>query len=225
MKFFADSCTCNLRVWSKRRKGLEITQNERANVSSTTPRHPDDFMTAFPLTLPTTHRAPQPEEPSLVWPSAASSRSSESSSSDSNLCSPSGSVSSFAFSPVSESSASNHSNFNGRLPSNGDSVSVLGTLTAAQPAHTDGRAAIRAAGKLGIRKQKSINRNSWSPSAYSLSSGQTAVPVPKSAFALLVSTTTNAAVPPAILSPDLGVADTIVINPIKFDKASKVART
>ncbi|GLB42300.1 putative phosphodiesterase [Lyophyllum shimeji] len=178
MKLFADHCTNNLRIWTKRRKGLELTQNERAYVASTTPRHPDEFMTAFPLTLPPVHRAPLVEEPSLVWPMAASSRSSESSSgSDSNLCSPSGSVSSFAFSPTSDSSTCYNSTSNGgRPPSNGDSASVLSTLTTAHAhAHgqTDAHAAIRAAGKLGIRKSKSnLNRNSWSPSAYT----QTTVP-------------------------------------------------
>ncbi|KAF8068951.1 hypothetical protein FPV67DRAFT_1414332 [Lyophyllum atratum] len=218
MKPFADTCSNNLRIWTKRLKALEATQNKQTNVSSATPRHPDDFMTAFPLTLPPTHRTPQPEEATLVWTTAASSRSSESSSgSDSNLCSPSGSVSSFAFSPASEYSSSN-----ARPPSSADSASVLGSLPPlTHPSHADARAAIRAAGKLGIRKQKSMNRNSWSPSAFS-QPDQPPVPVPRSAVTLLVSTT-NAAVPPAILPPNLGVGDTIVINPIKFDK-SKLSR-
>ncbi|KAF5379076.1 hypothetical protein D9615_005977 [Tricholomella constricta] len=233
MKPFAEQCVSNLRIWTKRLKCLEATQSDRANHASTIPRHPDDFMTAFPLTLPPAHRICHTEEPTLVWPTAPYMRSSESSSgsSDSNLCSPACSVSSFAFSPISESSNSNNSNTHPRPPSSAGSISVLGSLTSGHHSPADGHAAIRAAGKLGIRKQKSINRNSWSPSVFSMS-GQPPpkppVPVPKSTVTLLVSTTTNAVGPPAILPSDLGmgvsVADTIVINPIKLDK-SKLTRS
>ncbi|KAG6862127.1 hypothetical protein C0993_002598 [Termitomyces sp. T159_Od127] len=206
MKVFADQCTLNLRTWRKRLKTLQSSQDERDNQSSTTPRHPEDFMTAFPLTLPPAHRTlhldDQESTPPWSSPSAPYSRSSESSSatSDSGLCSPSGSVTSF-FSPASDSSSTHshsrsyshsnsyshpnpHSNTNTntyshspphnnnnnqpRPPSSIGGSSVLGPLPPpASPFSSEGHAAIRAAGKLGIRKQRSLNRNSWSPSAYS----------------------------------------------------------
>ncbi|KAG5646346.1 hypothetical protein DXG03_003669 [Asterophora parasitica] len=233
MKPFADQCVSNLRVWTQRLKDLEATQSDRVNLASSTPRHPDDFMTAFPLTLPPAHRISSTEEPSLIWPTAPYSRTPESSSGSSDYlspaCSPACSVTSFAFSPISESSNSNSNSSNPPLssqcpPSSADNTSVLGILSSAQASHcSDGHAAVRAAGKLSIRKQKSMNRNSWSPSAFSMS-GQPPpkppVPVPKSAVTLLVSTATINTPPTGVV----GVKDTIVINPVKFEK-SKLSRT
>lgn len=216
MKIFADQCTTNLRTWRKRLKSLQTSQNERDNQSSTTPRHPEDFMTAFPLTLPPAHRIlhldDQESTPPWSSPSAPYSRSSESSSStsDSGLCSPSGSVTSF-FSPASDSSSNHshsrsyshsnsyshpnsnsnsnsnshsHSNFHPHLnqnhnhqprpPSSIGGSSILGPLPPPASA-SEGHAAIRAAGKLGIRKQRSLNRNSWSPCMSPLSPPSSAV--------------------------------------------------
>ncbi|KAG6849961.1 hypothetical protein H0H93_003150 [Arthromyces matolae] len=180
MRPFGDQCTTNLRIWTKRLKCLENDQNDRNTQSSTTPRHPDDFMTVFPLTLPPAHRASHLEDSESV-PPWSSARSSDSSS-DSGLCSPSGSVTSFIFSPASESSSnshlhsySSHSQSNAqsqvhhsRPPSSIGGSSTLGPLPPPQsPYSSESHAAIRAAGKLGIRKQRSMNRNSWSPSAVS----------------------------------------------------------
>lgn len=207
MRPYANQCAYNLRKWTQRLKQLEANkQDEHAHLSTSSPRHPDDFMSAFPLTLPPAHRASHVEEPPSLWPLAPSDRSSETSSgsSESNLCSPAGSVSSFVFSPVSDSS--NH-----RPPSSAGSNTSMSN-THPHPI-ADGHAAIRAAGKLGIRRQKSMNRNSWSPSAFSMAGP------PKSAVTLLVST--NAAA--SILAPEKGVSDTIVVNPIKLEK-SKLSR-
>jgi hypothetical protein len=125
--------------------------------TATSPRHPDDFMSAFPLTLPPSHRSPN-EEPTLVWPTLSSHYSDSScGSSESNPYSPSDSVSSFLFSPTSDSSSP------GAPPlsaSSSNSNSHVNGHTAVLP---NGHAAIRAAGKIGVRKQRSINRNSWSP--------------------------------------------------------------
>ncbi|KAG5335547.1 hypothetical protein C0989_001037 [Termitomyces sp. Mn162] len=200
-----DQCATNLRTWKKRIESLKTNQNERDNQSSTTPRHPDDFMTAFPLTLPPAHRTlhleDQESTPPWSSPCVPYSRSSESSSttSESGLCSPSGSVTSF-FSPAFDSSSNHshsrphshsisisnsnsnslnshphsnpqsHSNHHPRPPSSIGGSSILSPLPPpASPwsSASEGHAAIRAAGKLGIRKQRSLNRNSWSPSACS----------------------------------------------------------
>ncbi|KNZ78672.1 3',5'-cyclic-nucleotide phosphodiesterase regA [Termitomyces sp. J132] len=135
MKVFTDQCATNLRTWKKRIESLKTNQNERDNQSSTTPRHPDDFMTAFPLTLPPAHRTlhleDQESTPPWSSPCVPYSRSSESSSTTSDILSP--------------------------LPPPASPWSSA----------SEGHAAIRAAGKLGIRKQRSLNRNSWSPSACS----------------------------------------------------------
>ena len=160
MQPFAEQCVSNLRRWSKRLKQLESSKQVSDEHFASTPRHPDEFITAFPLTLPSSHRIVQAEEPRLIWPLASSRQSGESSSgSDSHPCSPSPSVSSF----TSES-------FSLHPPSS------TGSWTSCQPLQpssvSDGHAAIRAAGKLGIRKQRSMNRNSWSPSALVVSTKQ-----------------------------------------------------
>ncbi|KAG6828347.1 hypothetical protein H0H92_008286 [Tricholoma furcatifolium] len=216
MKIFADQCKINLRIWTKRQKGLENNQNERNTQASTTPRHPDDYMTAFPLTLPPAHRAThfELEPPPWSGSSAPYSRSSESSSttSESGLCSPSGSVGSFTFPPSESSShtpshsythASSSSSSNPHLhshphhprpPSSIGGASVLGPLPPpTSPYSSEGHAAIRAAGKLGIRKQRSMNRNSWSPMAGSTSSPP---PIPSTSAAAAAAATTMAT-PPA----------------------------
>lgn len=225
MKPFADQCNANLRVWTKRQRALENEQNERHNHASTTPRHPDDFMTAFPLTLPPAHRSPHPEDTQATsWPTTdLSDSSSESNYSNSGLCSPSPScsVTSFAFSPTSESStttsnyhsahshSNNHTFFSSTQPalqpnSNTHPPSSAGSVVGSlhQPSGPTHIAAIRAAGKLGIRKQKSMNRNSWSPTVFSMS-GQ---PPPKPPVPV-----------PRMLEVVGGkVVDTIVVNPIKL---------
>ena len=173
MQHFADECFANLRRWSKQLKQLESSQEDPAEYCTSTPRHPDEFITAFPLTLPSSHRIVHAEEPRLIWPLASSRQSGESSSgSDSHPCSPSPSVSSF----TSES-------FSLQPGSSAGSWTSCGTQPPQPNPVPDAHAAIRAAGKLGIRKQRCMNRNSWSPSAFS-----TAGSVPKSAVTLVVST-------------------------------------
>lgn len=158
-------------------------------------------MSAFPLTLPSWNRSPQTEDPGLIWPTPYS-RSSDSScgSSESNPCSPSESISSFAFSPASDTSNSilvpplSACSVNSNGYTNGHSVTL-----------PDGHAAIRAAGKLGVRKQRSMNRNSWSPFS---SSAQ-----PRSSVAVAVSMTTT---PPTPV-PERNETETILVNkPIKL---------
>ena len=200
MQPFADQCVSNLRRWSKRLRQLESSKQESAGHFTSTPRHPDEFITAFPLTLPSSHRVVQAEEPRLIWPLASSRQSGESSSgSDSHPCSPSPSVSSF----TSES-----------FPLHPGSSSGSCTSFCTQPPPSspvsDCHAAIRAAGKLGIRKQRSLNRNSWSPSAFSMAGS-----VPKSAVTLVVSTKQIGE----------GAGDTFVINQMNSDRSkTKLSR-
>ena len=155
---FADQCASNLSQWSARCEELKnATQTDHNSPLATSPRRPNDFMSAFPLTLPASHRSPS-EDPVLVWPTISSQSSDScSGSSESNPCSPSDSVSSFPFSPASDSSNSNPSAppLSASSTASNSHVHINGPL--------NGHEAIRAAGKLGIRKQRSMNRNSWSP--------------------------------------------------------------
>ncbi|KAF9467800.1 hypothetical protein BDZ94DRAFT_1155311 [Collybia nuda] len=203
MKTYADTCAANLNSWSTRCTELQAQKIE-IPPPITHPRHPDDYMSAFPLTLPPSHRTPQTDDHTLIWPAAIYSQSpgSSSGSSESNPCSPTESVSSFIFSPVSDTS-------NPRPPSSAGSSGSGASHLNGSLLVPDGHAAIRAAGQLGIRKQKSMNRNSWSP--YS-TAGQPRV---AAAVALLVST--DATTP--ILAPEKPSASTIVVKPITFEKS------
>jgi hypothetical protein len=202
MKKYADRCTSNLACWMARCKELQAQTTFEIPPPLTHPRHPDDYMSAFPLTLPPSHRTPQTEDHTLIWPTSTYSRSSDSSSgsSESKPCSPCESVSSSTFSPASETS-------NPRPPSSAGSSSGSGVSHSnGNLLVLDGHAAIRAAGQLGIRRQKSMNRNSWSP--YSVA-GQ-----PRAAVTLLVSTGTT-----PMLAPEKQPTETIVVKPIKFEKS------
>lgn len=202
MKLFADHCASNLSRWSARCKELEnANQADYRLPLATSPRHPDDFMTVFPLTLPLSHRSPN-EDPVLVWPTLTS-QSSESScgSSESNPCSPNDSLSSFLFSPASDSS-----HFNPNVPpSSASSTSSYGYPNGHITALPNGHAAIRAAGKLGIRKQRSMNRNSWSPFSTSTHPRPVAVaPI---------------SVPPSTPGPAKPRTNAILVNkPIKLER-------
>jgi len=204
MQPFAEQCVSNLRRWNKRLKQLESSKQDSAGHCASTPRHPDEFITAFPLTLPSSHRIVHAEEPRLIWPLASSGQSGESSSgSDSHPCSPSPSVSSFT-----------SDSFPLHPPSSAGSWTSCATQPP-QPSHvSDGHAAIRAAGKLGIRKQKSMNRNSWSPSAFSMAGS-----IPKSAVTLVVSTK-------APRQMEKGAGDTFVINQMNSERCkTKLSRS
>lgn len=197
MKMFADQCASNLSQWSARCEGLKnATQTDYSSPLPTSPRHPDDFMSAFPLTLPPSHRSSN-EDPGLVWPTIPSQSSDSScASSESNPCSPSDSDSSFLFSSTSDSSNSNPS-----APPLSASSSCTNNHVNGPP---NGHAAIRAAGKLGIRKQRSMNRNSWSP--FSTSS------TPRSAAILA-----PIAVTPCVLGSAKVTTNAILVNkPIKL---------
>lgn len=158
MTIFAKQCNSNLSQWLTRRERLEnTTEADYISPAATSPRNPEDFMSAFPLTLPPSHRSPT-EDPILVWPTLPSHYSDSScGSSESNPCSPSDSVSSFLFSPTSDSSHPS------APPLSASSVSSNSHINGHTAGLLNGHAAIRAAGKIGVRKQRSMNRNSWSP--------------------------------------------------------------
>ena len=197
---FADQCTANLSQWQARCKELEnSTQVDCGSPRTTSLRHPNDFMSAFPLTLPPSHRSLS-EDPILVYPTVSLYSQSSDSSSESNPCSPSDSVSSFLFSPTSDSSSSNFS----APPLSASSISSKGHVNE-HIGPPNGHAAIRAAGKLGVRKQRSINRNSWSPFSTSTQSRPVTVLAP-------------VGVTPSAVGPAKTVADAILVQePMKLE--------
>lgn len=202
MHVYAQQCASNLTLWEARCIELEDAAEKFKDAvikpelpsTPTSPRQPDDFLTAFPLTLPLSHRTPQHEDITPTW-SHSSPRSSGSScgSSESGPCSPCESVGSFLISPNSDTSASNL-----HPPSSSNT--------------NNGNADIRAAGKAGMRKLKSLNRNSWSASSTSPHSNAS---YPRSTVALLVSTATS-----SVLTPTKTATDTIMVSPIKLERGS-----
>ncbi|KAF8889577.1 hypothetical protein BD779DRAFT_1519912 [Infundibulicybe gibba] len=217
MRVYTQQCASNLELWAARKQELET---EMAGPTQTTPTAPslprrDDYTTAFPLALPSSRRSLSQEGPS--WPTAFSDSSCASS--ESSACSPCDSVASFVFSPVSDAPSPHHTP---RPPSSSGSSSGQsnGTNGNIHLSPNDGHIAIRAAGKLGPRKQKIINRNSWSAST-SLSYAthpphlhqHPLVNHTQPTVALLVS---RKAAPTSLMA---SAPDTIVVaKPMKFEK-------
>ena len=130
MEPYRAQCAANLHTWQTRKEqlGNAPTAASPPAAPSPSPRMPDGYLTAFPLTLPPSHRT---LEDMLVWTpvTAESSDSSDPGSPCSSL-----------FTLTTEAS------------------------TTASSADREGNAEIRAAGRAGMRKQRSIyslNRNSW----------------------------------------------------------------
>ncbi|KAI5825279.1 HD-domain/PDEase-like protein [Schizophyllum commune Tattone D] len=130
MEPYRAQCAANLHTWQTRKEqlGNAPTAASPPAAPMPSPRMPDGYLTAFPLTLPPSHRT---LEDMLVWTpvTAESSDSSDPGSPCSSL-----------FTLTTEAS------------------------TTASSADREGNAEIRAAGRAGMRKQRSIyslNRNSW----------------------------------------------------------------
>lgn len=216
MHIYADQCAHNLKLWFARCNELEIEnagiRNAPPPTPSTSPRQPDDYLSAFPLSLPPSHRSFHHEAPTLMWPTVFPRSSDSSSSSESNPCSPCDSVGSFILSPTDSSvSYPRPASSSGSSSSNGHTTSSHANCLAAIP--DDGHTAIRAAGKLATRRQKSLNRNSWSASS-PLSYSKPSTPNHPPAVALFVTRNT----PPSTLTHSTAkdTTDTITISkPIK----------
>lgn len=157
MQLFADQCTSNLVVWETRRDELTSTKEVTSPPSPKTAapaRLPADFLTSFPLTLPTFVLSYQDDQqPAGEWHSYSPSSPISSSSSDaipdnvpvdqlSPPASPSPSVGSTSFVLAPRSSSS--------------SLRTSSTTT------SEAAVAMRAAYEAGIRKKRSFyNRLSW----------------------------------------------------------------
>ncbi|KAF9225714.1 HD-domain/PDEase-like protein [Gyrodon lividus] len=183
MQKFADQCTSNLAMWEARRLELTTANGLPPSSSKTAApaRSPADFLSSFPLTLPTFILSYQEDQqPTVEWHTYPPSSPSSSSSSDvtpDNLlaeqpsppASPSPSVSSSSFALASRSSSSS---LRGTANSGTNEVAVV----------------MRAAYQAGVRKKRSFyNRNSWTPDLGPVSFHNAAA-VPKAAM-LAIETT------------------------------------
>ncbi|TRM62334.1 hypothetical protein BD626DRAFT_548700 [Schizophyllum amplum] len=132
MEPYRTQCAANLHTWKTRQEKLRNEPSREPVSPTSSPRQPDEFLTAFPLTLPHSHRTPTLED-MMVWTPITA---------DSSDSSDPGSPCSSLFTLTTEASTS---------------VSVTS-------AEREGNAEIRAAGRAGMRKQRSVyslNRNSW----------------------------------------------------------------
>lgn len=181
MEPFAEQCTSNLRTWETRAAELiaaaPAVARESPSRSVSPSRLPENFFTAFPMTIPTHFLTPEEQAEAFgTWhPTECSSASSDASSEHSYpfsetqsvnsqstsqfpsihsaytptspLYSPSESVGSSLLSPREQPTPSHHK----RPSSAGSSSGVANEATTA----------IRAAYHASVRKKKSMNRNSW----------------------------------------------------------------
>ncbi|KAH0826694.1 hypothetical protein J3R83DRAFT_5086 [Lanmaoa asiatica] len=162
MQQFADQCTLNLAMWEARRFELTSTKDVPfpcPNLTAAPSRSPADFLTSFPLTLPTFVLGYQEDQhPTGDWhtysPSSPSSSSSSSEAIPDNLLADQPSP------PISPSPSTGSASFvlAPRSPSSILYPSTTTTITATSKA----AAAMRAAYEAGVRKKRSFySRYSW----------------------------------------------------------------
>ncbi|KZT23622.1 HD-domain/PDEase-like protein [Neolentinus lepideus HHB14362 ss-1] len=174
---FAQQCLSNLRTWEDRCAELNVHEDavlERSCRSMT----PQDYLTVFPLTLPSYFLMPR------VWRTFQDASTSDiSSSSDSRPSSPTRytvhlTTTVAAVSPPSPPVTP--SDYSSSIVSPQSEVfDSLHPRSASHGSQTgnEANAAIRAAYKAGVRKKKSFHRNSWNaPAASSLPGGAATAP-------------------------------------------------
>ncbi|KAH9833156.1 HD-domain/PDEase-like protein [Rhodofomes roseus] len=166
---FAQQCRENLAIWTERSEQLTMGSDEQATPESNAiqTQRVDEFLSAFPPTLPDRFRIPEePLSPLLSNPSISSSHSSGSSHYES--CE-SGPPSPSALSPVPtpQSPSFPHARIDISTPSSSQPMhSRPPSITSVSSYSTqanDATAAIRAAYKASVRKKKSFHRSSWNP--------------------------------------------------------------
>jgi hypothetical protein len=203
MEVYAQQCAANLKLWEVRCAELEPTLDDSTAAATPTaaptnsllpaPPKPEDYSTAFPLTLPSAYHFP-PEDHSPVttattkWiprahsPSGSSTSSADVSSSSSSVPGPGGGSTAAhlpltpAYSPLSgPASPADSMNFFVLSPRSEGSgwqppsspVSHQGTArggTGTGPVVSGATAALRAAYEVSVRKRKRFHRKSWTPS-------------------------------------------------------------
>jgi len=155
MQQFADQCTSNLAMWEARRNELTSTKEvPPASPKTAAPvRSPADFLTSFPLALPTFVLSCQDDQqPAGEWHAYSPSSPSSSSSSDAI---PDNLLGDQLSPPVSPS------------PSIGSASFILAPRSSSpsfrmSPTTSEAAAAMRAAYSVGVRKKRSFyNRLSW----------------------------------------------------------------
>lgn len=84
------------------------------------------------------------------------------------------------------------------------------------PQPNDGHAAIRAAAKLAVKKNKAVNRNSWSP----LSNSAAIANQQRSAVAVLLASQHQAAATPVMAAVRGPTGTILVAKPLKLEKTN-----
>ncbi|KAF9233200.1 hypothetical protein BU15DRAFT_54219 [Melanogaster broomeanus] len=193
MQQFADQCTLNLEMWETRY--LELTaENERTpccpEIIPPT-RSPADFLTSFPLTLPTFILGYQEDQlPIIEWhtypPSSPSTSSSSDTTPDIGHPSP----------PESPTPSSRSISFG--LAPRSSSSSLRGSTSPST-------AAMRAAYEAGVRKKRSFYRHSWTadPSPASSTTNLNSA-MPKAAALVAETASLDAASHPYVASVAVG---------------------
>ena len=189
---FVESCGENLRIWQERYSKLSVQTEpgdvNASSISNSLPpfQMPEDFLTAFPPTLPRSFLAqfenagvPFDLTSAVLTRSSGSSPGSRRSSADSTSYSHYETCSSSSPSPPPHQPSHSVLAHLSRLeitasptPSNGRAASITSASSFINP--QDATAAIRAAYDASVRKKKSFHRSSWNPTPAEVSevSGQ-----------------------------------------------------
>lgn len=192
MDTFARQCTTNLAMWVARRDVLSSPYAEQypcPPVTIPSPRPPEDFLTSFPLTLPSFFLTPDAPPASGEWHSTyppSDSSSSSDASSDVHIEQP---VAFPSFSPPASPAPSVGSSY--ALATRSSSSSLASNTS-------DATQAMRAAYSASVRKKKSFHhRHSWNASISFGSSPVISMPppllatIPKAALLVAESTASN----------------------------------
>ncbi|KAH9933825.1 uncharacterized protein B0H18DRAFT_982263 [Fomitopsis serialis] len=165
---FAHQCRENLEIWTERSEQLTAGSEEAASPESTATQtqRVEEFMSAFPPTLPDRFRIP--DEPLSPFMSHCSVSSQSSGSSHYESCE-SGPPSPCATSPLPtpQSPSFPHAQRDIATPSSSQLMYSRPPSVTSVSSHStqanDATAAIRAAYKASVRKKKSFHRSSWNP--------------------------------------------------------------
>jgi len=165
---FAQQCRENLAIWTARSQQLIASSEEAANSETiaTQTQRVEEFMSAFPPTLPDRFRVPEEPLSPLMSHGSVSSQSSGSSHYESCESGPPSPCASPPL-PTPQSPSFSHAQRDIITPSSSQLMhSRPPSVTSVSSYNTqanDATAAIRAAYKASVRKKKSFHRSSWNP--------------------------------------------------------------
>jgi len=165
MQQYADRCQDNLDLWNRRTAELLKKEPSSKPVNGTAPPEcygTEDFITAFPLTLPTTLLTEEPQSDPDNQSSCGSCSSPSVSGKRLEDPAPNQKISPISSPPSPPSSILPSSLSSIQRPETAMSISSQSTKSIVS-ALSESASSIRAAYKASVRKKKSFHRTSWNP--------------------------------------------------------------